>query len=147
MSFLCTLLFFTVKYLQFPAQITVTLKSSAFPSHLEAADCLVCPKHFSFPSLRDALLRSFVCAERWPFPLPGLPQVSLQPLCGRPHQKQLGAGPCSLLLTVSVERPHPLYSFRIGDSQTGATFPPGYIWQRKTLLVVTIEWALQGGLC
>ncbi|PNJ51944.1 PRSS37 isoform 4 [Pongo abelii] len=42
-----------------------------------------------------------VLAERRPCSLFGVPQVSLQPLCGRPHQTQLGAGPSSLLFTKS----------------------------------------------
>lgn len=58
--------------------------------------------------LRDNFPRSIICAERRPCPLFGIPQVSLQPLCGCPHQKQLGAGACSLLPTVSAGHPYPL---------------------------------------
>ena len=60
MSFLCTLLFFTVKYLQFPAQITVTLKSSAFPSHLEAAVSFVLSTSHFHPSGTLFSAHSFV---------------------------------------------------------------------------------------
>lgn len=61
----------------------------------------------TFYFLRSIFLHSLVCAERRSCSLFGIPQVSLQPLCGCPHQKKLGAGPSSLLLNVSVGYPQP----------------------------------------
>lgn len=88
-----------------------SLKLYIFLFNQEVIDGIICYKNVlymkTFCFLRSIFLHSLVCAERRPCSLFGLPQVSLQPLCGCPHQKKLGAGPSSLLPTVSVGHPHP----------------------------------------
>lgn len=64
---------------------------------LRAVDCLVCSKNFSYLFLRDIFLAHSSVQKDSPAPYLAYLKSPLQPLCGRPHQKQLGAGPCSLL--------------------------------------------------
>jgi hypothetical protein len=87
-----------------PSQWIISLKLSIFLFNWEVTVLFALTfTYYKHYFLRDIFLCSFNCAERRPCSLFGIPQVSLQSLCGCAHQNQLGSGPSSLLLAVSIE--------------------------------------------
>lgn len=90
-----------------PSQLITPLKLHTSPFCWEDVNVSFTLLLTCYCSLRDGFLHSLNCAERGLCPVYSLPQVELQPLCGCPHQGQLGTGSISLLPTVSAEHPLP----------------------------------------